>query len=223
MKKDNLIKTRKNILKAVGKSPDRYKLLVHIKKCSLCNKKFFIPDFAYNKSKNEYYKYIVQNGLCYECAYWSDLISSPPKYLQIANGKSYKFLPFVKNKKVFMTLGGSGQVRYFITKDFQTFKSNDVWLIGTIPEQFRKELQDTGWFCDARVYRKITNFNGRCEAIGCLDRYKCFRYDLTKEPKDGPYNIVPENWIPGGEHCGFFINIDSILNYNSLITNQKFK
>ena len=198
-------------------------LMSYVRKCSVCNKKFIKIDRT--ATDGDLSSYVEERKMCYECAFWSDFIEKPkPNGLQVVNGVCYLVLPFIEKPTIFMLLGGGGKKRFFVSKERKVFKSNDVWLIGTIPAQFRDKLPDTGWFCDRRVYGKLLSFNRMCKEIGCFDRYKCFRFRTELELQNGPFNTIPDDWITGGEHCGFFINTDLVENYSSPIkieTNEK--
>ena len=187
-------------------------LLPRVRKCRFCGKKFFFPKYLEDEADR-----YVASGLCYECAYWRKFIDHIPRYLQIANGKCYKVLPFVKNPEPFMTLGGNGRKKYFVSKGLEPIVSNDVWLIGTIPERFRYKLVDTGWFCNESAYNSLCKFNKKCIEVSCLDRYRCFRFNTDLELKNGPYNTIPSDWEIGGEHCGFFLDTKKIIDYTSPI------
>jgi len=192
---------------------DGITLLPRVRKCRLCGKKFFYPEFL-EKEVDRY----VASGLCFECGYWRKFLDHIPRHLQVTNGKCYKVLPFVSNKEPYMTLGGNGKKRYFVTKELKPIMSNDVWFIGTIPERFRYRLADTGWFCNESAYKSLCKFNKKCMEAGCLDRYRCFRFDTSIELKNGPYNTIPSDWVLKGEHCGFFLDTEKIIDYISPIT-----
>ena len=195
------------------------RLLRHVRKCTCCGKLFLYERPPLRTS--EAYLFVKEQGMCFECGYWSGLIAKPPEYMQIASGICYNVMPYVENPTISMILGGKGKRVFFITKDMKAIKSNDVWLIGTIPSLFRDRLKDTGWFCDGKTYKKILNFDKKCNAIGCLDRYKCFRFRTELEIKNGPFNEVPENWEDGGEHCRRFVNTDLICDYQSPIKHKQ--
>jgi len=188
-------------------------LMKKIRKCSVCGKKFaYLNTMSFI---NTSYNLVTKEKMCFECAYWTYFINNPPSDIQIADGKCYRVLPFVDTPDMFTLLGGGGTVRYFVTKDFKTIKSNDVWTIGTIPPAFRDKLPDTGWFCDKRIYLRIEHFDRKCSEIGCFDRYKCLRFRTELELKNGAFNQVPDNWIKGEEHCSRFTDTDLVYNYKS--------
>lgn len=188
-------------------------VLRHLRKCTVCKKTFLYEGPPLRVSEG--YLYVKDHGMCFECGYWSGFINKGLENVQIANGVVYKIMPYIEAPPIYMTLGGNGKTRYFVTKDLHAYKSNDVWLIGTVPLMFRDRLKDTGWFCEKSVYRKISLFNKTCNERGCFDRYKCFRFNYALEKEKGAFNCVPDDWVDGGEHCRYFVNTDLIFNYNS--------
>lgn len=195
-------------------------LMALVRKCNVCGKKFLRAEYNLRRSSNDILDYVKENGVCFECGYWLYLMNHKPRGFQVTNGIAYRILPFIEQPTISMLLGSKGKKCYFVTKRRKLIKSNDVWVIGKIPERFRKKFPDTGWFCDKRVYGRLLKFDKLCKEAGCLDRYKCFRFDTKLELKNGPYNKVPEKWTIGGERCGFFINTDLIENYISPLNNK---
>ena len=191
-----------------------------IRKCDVCGKKFVHYERP-PKNDDDLTVYTSKHNVCYECAFWLTFIDNKPKELQVANGIAYKIFPFIEEPTLSMLLGGNGKKRFFVTKDRQVIKSNDVWVVGTIPQHFRDKLPDTGWFCNKSVYGRILRFNKMCKEVGCLDRYKCFRFRTDLELENGPYNTLPKGWETGDEHCGFFVNTEGIENYVSPISTNE--
>ena len=196
------------------------KMMSCIWRCSVCDKKFIKVDRV-TKGDDDLTHIVNERQVCYECAYWLNLIANKPDAMQVANGICYQVLPFIEEPTLSMLLGGGGAKRFFVTKDKQVIKSNDVWVIGKIPKRFREQLPDTGWFCDKKVYGKLLRFNSLCREVGCLDRYKCFRFMVELELENGPFNQLPRKWNVGDEHCRYFINTDWIENYVSPIEINK--
>ena len=150
--------------------------------------------------------------ICYECAYWKNLIDYPLPHMEIVGNKCMRVLPEVPKRDKSMLLGGKGKLRYFVRTDFSLVRSNDVWSIGVVPERFRKQLPKTMSEVTKNVYLKIQKNGHKCSARGCFDRYNCFRYNLELE-KDhtGAFNKVPPTWKVGNEKCKDFINLTEIL------------
>lgn len=183
----------------------------------MCGKKFLRIDHPIRNGAETLARIVKEKDICYECAFWTNLIDEPPDGLQVTGGKCYNVLPFIENPTIYMTLGSGGNTRYFLTNDYELIKSNDVWFIGTIPQRFKEHLPNTGWFCSKKVYEKWSNFNGRCYERGCFDRYKCLRFKTEIEIQEGAFNSLPPVWKYGDECCRDFINTDEIENYVSPI------
>ena len=157
--------------------------------------------------------------ICYDCAYWMNIINYPPPYMEIVGNKCLKVYPKVNNRDKSMLLGGKGKIRYFIRTDWsKMICSNDIWLIGTIPKIFRKKLVPTLIEITSDIYKRLQMNSNQCSARGCFDRYHCLRYNLEIE-KDhiGTFNKVPSTWKVGNEHCKDFINILKLPNDDSSV------
>lgn len=191
------------------------KILKGLQVCQSCGNKIFLQGY----SDHRLTRLMQTNKICYECAYWKDIIEFPPTHLEIINGKCYRIYPEVEEKDPSILLGGKGKMRYFMREDMKPFKSNDVWLIGVIPQRFLPQFPPTAFEIDKRVYNLISNNTRRCQAVGCMDRYLCIRYRLEFEDYGkNPFNKVPNNWKAGDEHCKFFINRQSIKTDDSNVT-----
>lgn len=185
------------------------RLLNGVRRCGNCNKRILMQGYNINKHIGEL---MDKCCICYECAFWQELIDYPHADMEVVGNQCLK-VGGVENKwnKV-LILGGKGVMRYFMRLDFSTFRSNDVWLIGTIPERFRKQIPPTAIEITSKAYNQLNRNNKRCLARGCMDRYNCVRFDLSLEDKKGAANTVPDSWKVGDEHCGFRIGFENIIN-----------
>lgn len=107
-------------------------------------------------------------------------------------------------------MGMNGQTIYIMKADGTVKRSNDVWHQGEIPEMFRHLFPNTAKFISCQLFRRLNNRSWfQCQRKGCYDRYHCYWYhpELT-EPDGEPWNIIPDNWIIGGEMCPNFVNGD---------------
>lgn len=163
-----------------------------------------------------------RDTICYICAFWQDILEYPPEYMEIIGNKCMKIYPVADKKDKSLILGGKGKMRYFVRNNLSVFQSNDVWLIGAIPENFRDRLKPTAKEITQKTFIKLQRNPMKCKARGCFDRYHCLRYNLKLE-SSGAFNSVPLKWKVGDEHCKFFIDIDnSYIDDSSLnkISNQ---
>lgn len=185
------------------------RLMNGIRRCSKCDQRILMQGYNINKHIGELMdKYCI----CYECAFWQELIDYPHSDMEVIGNQCLK-VGGVENKwNKTLILGGNGVMRYFMRPDFSTFQSNDIWLIGTIPERFRQYLPPTAVEITSKAYNQLNRNNKRCQARGCMDRYDCVRFDLKLEEQRGPANIVPDSWRVGDEHCGFRIGFENIIN-----------
>lgn len=181
------------------------KLLRGIKFCKSCGCKMLFQGYDL---KHRLTHSMLEKQYCYECAYWQDKIDYPEEYLEVVGERALKILPLVTNRDTSMFLGTRGKMRYFIRNDSSLFKSNDVWLIGIIPERFRSLLKTTAKEITSQAFNNLYRNTKRCHARGCFDRYQCLRYKQDIEKTNGPFNKVPKNWKTGDEHCKYFLNAE---------------
>lgn len=181
------------------------KMLNAIKICQCCGARILLQ--GYNEG-HRITHIMKQYTLCYNCAYWQDLKDFPPQYIEIIGTKCIKIYPIADKKDKSIILGGKGKTRYFIRNDFSICKSNDIWLIGNIPEQFRNDFKPTVKEITYKTFIKLQRNPLRCKARACYDRYHCLRYNLQLE-ENGAFNVVPSNWKTGDEHCKFFIDLET--------------
>ena len=186
----------------------RGRVMRKIKHCKLCGKKIWMQ--GYN-AQNHIAYIMNQKGICYECAFWEELIAYPPQYMEVINRQCMRLHPVANKKDKTLTLGGKGKMRYFLRTDGSLIQSNDIWIIGTVPDRFLHRLPATAIEITLKAYRQLNKSTKRCYARACFDRYHCFRFERTLENDErGAFNVVPAKWKVGDEHCGFFINIQDI-------------
>lgn len=202
---------------------DIYKIIGKFRCCKNCNLKFWSGGYD---AANPIVTLMDQNDWCYDCAYWNDLISHPPAYMEVINGECLRVHPEVPkaSKDRTMILGSKGKNRCFLKFDGTLLRSNDIWHIGHIPERFLPLLPDTMVEITNSAYERLSNNINMCYARGCLDRYQCLRYVRDIEKENGPYNSIPPKWKTGDEHCRFFINITELKSDDvSVLENLKLK
>lgn len=186
---------------------DYKRVLRRIRYCSACGKK--IVKLGLDEKSRLVYL-MNRDNICYDCAYWEELIEYPPRYMEVLGEKCIKVCPMADSKDKTLILGGKGKTRYFMRNNQDLLCSNDIWTIGDIPERFRPRLPATLREITKTAYKKLSRTTKTCNARACFDRYYCFRYNLALEDGKGAFNKVPGNWKIGGEHCGFFIDKDNV-------------
>lgn len=186
----------------------KQKILNGVRFCKCCGARMLFQ--GYN-IQNRFAHTMNKEGICYDCAYWKDIIAYPPDHLEIVGDLCMKVYPVSDKSDKSVILGGRGKMRYFRRPDHSLFTSNDVWVIGKIPGRFKSEFKTTAIEISLNTYRRLTKDNRKCKARACFDRYHCFRYDLALEDDDmGAYNSVPTNWVPGDEHCKYFMDMGKL-------------
>lgn len=188
--------------------------------CEKCGAK--IRDALFNESSPTYAT-MQEKEYCWSCAYWSDVIRKRGKDLEVINGVCYDFQPrqrFPIPSHVY--LGMDGKNMFILRNDGQVKRSNDVWLIGNVPEAFRKELSDTAIEITNQAFAVLSRRRIECRDKGCFDRYQCIYYNNSREELTGPYNKIPENWVPGSENCNSFLSEEELKNFTPTIDSQQF-
>lgn len=177
-----------------------------MKRCSHCGKSYYANGFVV---EDRVTMLMTKKKLCYDCAYWTNLLHYPPPHTEVAGNKCLRVMPRVKGRDRSMMLGGDGKLRIFLRTDWsEIVYSNDVWTIGTIPESFRGIISPTLIEITKKTRDKLKKNMNRCCARGCFDRYHCLRYKREIEnDRIGAFNEVPPAWKIGDEHCKYFINI----------------
>lgn len=189
-------------------------VLAYTKKCSKCGKNYF----TFNQSdESEVCSIMEHDNICWECAYWQLFKFARPKHLEIIGSNCYQVLPFVENAKAEDILGGGGKTKYILKKDSTCVKSNDIWWLNTIPYQYQQTYKPTAWWVTKHFYDTMQKVKKPCKAKGCLDRYRCYRYLYQQEFDKEPYNKVPKDWVAGGEHCGAFLPLREIKDYDEYV------
>lgn len=181
--------------------------------CSKCGKSVF----SFNMSEEfEICHLMLEEHLCWECAYWKRIAIAPPKNLEIINDKCYLVYPFIdkESKEVEQILGGNGKTYYILKRTGECIRTNDIWLMAVIPMKYQTKLRPTGWWVNKKYYTSLERSRHKCYAKGCMDRYHCYRYQYQKEFGKEPYNKVPLDWIVGNEHCPAFLPLTDIQGYD---------
>lgn len=194
----------------------RHNILPSKYKCSKCGKTVF----SFNMSENiEVCNIMHDKHLCWECAYWERFFIAPPQNLEVISGNCYQIFPFVEKEKreVNQILGGNGKKHYILRRNGECIRTNDVWWINTIPWQYRLKLQPTAWWVTKKFWESMDRSQHRCQAVGCMDRYHCYRYKYQIEFNKRPYNKVPKDWIVGEEHCPAFLPLKDIKGYDEYV------
>lgn len=146
-----------------------------------------------------------KNQLCFECAFWMDILKDPPQHSAVVDGSMYIFEPVEHQKAVREMSKGVSLILDLTNNTALAIKITKT--IGVIPQQFRQECPDQYRFITYPAFRAVNRYAGvSCEAKGCWDRYHCFWYNKEKSEPDGPWNKIPTRHQPGDEMCESFIN-----------------
>lgn len=177
--------------------------------CKLCGNQENPDDFC--NENNRVVETMLKQHVCFNCAFWMNIINSQAPPGQIIIGHTYYIAhPYVK-RPLNRIKGNNGKEMYIRIFNGELIKSNNVWCKGEIPEQFREQLPDTANFLSLMTFQKLANNNHKCYARGCWNRYHCIRYNMDCE-KDGPFNTVPQSYIIGSDECPSFINKTELKN-----------
>lgn len=195
----------------------RYNLLNQKYKCTICGKTVFSFNMSYDM---EIAHQMHKEHICWECAYWRDLMQSPPDNLEIIGDNCYQTYPFIpkQERDVSQILGYEGKKTFYILKRTgECYRTNDIWWLNTIPPKYRLQLIPTAWLVTKRFWQSMERSKHKCKAVGCMDRYHCYRYQYQLEIGKEPYNYVPKDWVVGDEHCPAFLDLRDIQHYDEHI------
>lgn len=196
-----------------------YRLMRNLKICSMCGKKILLLDYSQN---NKLTPIMKQKQICFDCAYWTDILKSPPERFEVIGNKCYQIHPVYSNPKdKTIILGGGGEMHYYIRPDSTLFSSNDVWYIGKIPDHLANQFEPTAIEISNRLYRLLIRNNKMCRSRSCFDRYRCLRFNTSLEEADGPFNVIPKKWKIGDEHCGYFIDRNNLTEEENKVKLKK--
>lgn len=176
--------------------------------CKSCGARILMQGYD---TQNRIAYLMDKKQICYECAFWENIMAYPDKNMEILGNQCLKVMPYVKRdeKDRSITLGGKGMPRYFIRKNGKVFRSNDIWIIGTIPDRFLNKLKPTVMEISRYLYSRLIVHNRRCQSRTCFDRFQCFRYNIQLEQTQKTVK-VPSDWIVGTERCKDFLNFDKL-------------
>lgn len=185
-------------------------------KCSRCGKTVFPFGMSDSKGVSRLMK---EKHICWECAYWEIFLQDHPPNLEVIGNNCYQVFPFIDKEKlrVEQILGSKGKTYYILKKNGECIRSNDVWWINTIPWQYQSQFPPTAWWVNKKFWESMERSKHKCKAVGCMDRYHCYRYQYQLEFDKEPYNHVPRSWIVGSEHCPAFLPLTDIKYYDEYV------
>lgn len=174
--------------------------------CNCCLKEEWFDDYEIHSRIS---KIMADEHVCYQCAFWKDIIYHPEPCAEIINGAYWVIHP--KVMRPFNLLKGRGGKEMYIRKfDGTLYKSNNVWCRGKIPKRFLSQLPDTANFITLQMFMKLKADNHTCYARLCELRHDCFRYNPDAENHQDPNAIISGNPIEY-EGCRSFIHKNNIL------------
>lgn len=187
-----------------------------LKKCKNCGSVILFQGY---EEKTRLTHIMERHQICYDCAYWKSMIEHPPKNLQVVGDKILKVCPYAESKNKSEILGGKGKNRYFIRSNFTVFKSNDVWLIATIPDKYKEFFPETACEISRELYEIFSRNKRRCKAKACKVRSICMRYRFEIDNSISYDNPPTQDANTVDEGCCFFLNMNkydsnsNIMNY----------
>ena len=171
--------------------------------CERCGKR--VKDGLYNMTSS-IYKKMIGECICWECAFWSNIVAEKEKY-DVIDGRCYMLLPEQEKNKLAL-YGMGGKTFCIMRKDFTAIRTNDAWPIGKVPESFRKELPDTAWIITLKAYNAIRKRGNICTNRYCMDRYHCLFYKWWDEEDAEMISSIPKDWHTGDELCPSFVDFN---------------
>lgn len=158
--------------------------------CNICGKIVSLSQYWRDQI---WVKKMNADSVCFECAYWLDLLAHPKDSVQIINGQYFSFPPVIKS---------DGRIRHILTHGGEIITSTEYFNYGHIPERFRDKFPNTANFIPLLTYRMLLKNQGFvCDRKGCWDRKHCYWYIGEMD-----WNVIPPSHKPGEEKCPIFIN-----------------
>ena len=176
--------------------------------CECCGRK--VRDYSY-VGQSLVYRKMMDECLCYDCAYWDMMSRDRKRNLVMVDGSLYDLQIYCLPKPN-VQLGMDGRECYILKSDGTAVFSNDVWRIGLVPWSFRDRF-DEGWWITPEAYKILQKRKVSCKNRACMDRYRCFFYEWWNERKTSKWH-PPLNWVAGSEGCRSFLNMLWIKGYD---------
>lgn len=140
--------------------------------CECCGQR--IRDYGYLQQSKVYQK-MIDECLCYDCAYWDMVSHDRQRNLIMIDGILYDLQPYCQPAPN-IQLGMNGKQCYILRSDGFPIYSNDVWKIGEVPPRFQN-MFSKGWWITYDAYKLIKKRKIPCRRKDCMDRSRCFFYD----------------------------------------------
>lgn len=177
--------------------------------CTYCGKQEDLQLF--NTVQSPLVSKMREERLCFDCAYWIRWIENPEPDTIVVSHKLYKQVEPLRIVNLNQTR--SSRMKFLIDiKNRRVYGCIGLILRGTIPSQFYNILPDKYKFITKDEYQRIYRFDAdKCLSKGCFDRYHCLWYRPDIAEPNEPWNIIPDDYIIGGEQCPSFINKNIII------------
>lgn len=144
-----------------------------------------------------------KDGMCPDCVYWNELAKRVGGELEVMNWAVFK--PRVAEfgspspYGTVWAIRPNGELLKFCTLDEY---------YGEVPVTWRHLFKETLRQVPADIIGNKRGYRGQCNHKGCLDRLKCYWYDMSLENK--PFNEIPEGLQENVERCPNYINKDKL-------------
>ena len=130
--------------------------------CKKCGNIVHPEDY---KDGTDWKNRMLELSVCFECAYWINLIENPVPESHVINHQYFSLPPIVVEGE---------QIHHILTVDGHLFDSSKLFNYGRVPERFWAELPNTANFLTHARYRTIkANEHFDCDRKGCWDRKHC--------------------------------------------------
>ena len=172
--------------------------------CSFCGKREDVEIFRFVQAP----LVVKMRGerLCFECAYWKSLLENPESDTITINGSLYKHIEPLQRPNLNTVRSTSMKLMIDVdTRDICGCRS--LIYRGRVPTRFIGQFPNRYKFITLDQYRRIYRYEAEmCLSKGCFDRYHCMWYNAAIAEPGEPWNIIPKNYIIGGENCPSFVN-----------------
>lgn len=178
--------------------------------CSHCGKREDLE--AFRVIESPIVKLMMEEGLCYDCAYWKHTISNLRSGTLVIDGEIWESV--VPLSRPSLRQSKTKGLRFIINIETkEVFGATGLVLKGKVPDRFSGQVKNTHKFISREDYVRMQGYNAEmCLSKGCFDRYHCVWYNAAVAEPDEPWNKIPKNYVIGSEDCPSFVNKDVIRN-----------
>jgi len=106
-------------------------------KCIICGKEI---------EESKYTNATLCSKECFTTNFWEEKVRLADEYTPVVNGTRYHMTLSKKKENGWNMMGHGGSMFYIKFNDGRTFKCNNLWCQGDVPEAFKDRIPDNAVF-----------------------------------------------------------------------------